>query len=69
MAMIIGKCQHGVIQVAAHEDFADQDTLEEMAHTYDLERIDSVSLGGECIQCKARYLRNMDLLLESANAQ
>jgi len=60
--VIIGRCEHGKVVCAAIESAASRETLEDMACTYALERVDVASFDGECVPCRARYVANMTLL-------
>ena len=46
MSWIIGKCEHGVIQVALSEELAARSELDDMAACFTLERAETVSFGG-----------------------
>ena len=64
MSWIIGKCEHGVIQVALSEELAARSELDDMAACFTLERAETVSFGGTCPICEARYKANQALLDE-----
>jgi len=62
MAVIIGRCEHGIIVSAAIEASSTPESLEDMACSYTLERVEIVNLGGPCEPCHDRYVANMKLL-------
>lgn len=62
--VIVGRCAHGFACVGIMEDHAEAEELEEYAHYYTLSREDSISFGGDCSECRARFDANMAMLKE-----
>jgi len=62
--LLQGQDQCRVIQVALSEELAARSELDDMAACFTLERAETVSFGGTCPICEARYKANQALLDE-----
>jgi len=63
MAVLKGYCEHGVLQAALMEEHADRDEIEEFAHSWRVEKADSVSMEGDpCSKCRERFESNMRII-------
>lgn len=64
--MILGFCEHNILVAAAIESISVEETLEDMAVSYRLERADEAKFNGTCKVCEERYENNKKLLAASA---
>ena len=67
MGVLKGYCEHGVLQAALMENYADSDEIEEFAHSWRVEKAETVTIGGPpCADCRARFENNMRIIRGSA---